>query len=329
MKGPDTANIPVIDVANPSTEVAKELLNAASTHGFVFISNDSDDAGIPPKDIQGMFELSREFFKSPTELKAECPIQGNHGWAGMHVETLDPKHQKKGDFKEAFNIGDFANGKATQPLPSPLSPHEAQIGRFADQCHALCNNILRVFATALEGGASWFAQRHDRTRGPSSNILRLLYYPALSPSAVQVPSTDIRAGAHSDYGTLTLLFQLPGGQPGLEILTPADTWAPVPINPLHQRTPPILVNIGDLLSYWTGGLLKSTVHRVVFPKDEGGADRYSMAYFCHPLDAAELVPIPSKLVEGREGLEDGKGGKVLTAKGHLNQRLAETYGIKT
>jgi isopenicillin N synthase-like dioxygenase len=70
------------------------------------------------------------------------------------------------------------------------------------------------------------------------------------------------------------------------------------------------------------------VHRVIFPKEgkKGGEDRYSIAYFCHPLDEAELVAVPSPMVE-KEGKD--KEGKVLTARDHLNERLAATYGIKS
>jgi isopenicillin N synthase-like dioxygenase len=143
--------------------------------------------------------------------------------------------------------------------------------------------------------------------------------------------------AHSDYGSLTLLFQLPG-QPGLEIKTPSGAWESVPVDPHGtllsdpSKPLPILVNIGDLLAYWTNGLLKSTVHRVIFPKDarRGGEDRYSMAYFCHPLNDAELIAVPSKKVEQYEGGVDGmkKGEKTLTAKDHLLERLTATYGPK-
>ena len=100
--------------------------------------------------------------------------------------------------------------------------------------------------------------------------------------------------------------------------------------------------MGDLLSYWTGGLLKSTVHRVTFPnteKDGEGAedegkveDRYSIAYFCHPCRDTELVPVPSDMVRERAGAVNGGGqggkesGRALTAAEHLNGRLAATYG---
>lgn len=102
----------------------------------------------------------------------------------------------------------------------------------------------------------------------------------------------------------------------------------MPVFPPGTETdsfPPILVNIGDLLSYWTNGLLKSTVHRVVFP-DDGGDDRYSIAYFCHPVDDASLVPVPSPLIANkRHGIRENEE-KVLTAAQHLKKRLAAAYG---
>lgn len=123
------------------------------------------------------------------------------------------------------------------------------------------------------------SSRHN-PKDPSGCTLRLLHYPSLPEDADYQPDVDIRAGAHSDYGSITLLFQRPG-QHGLEILTATDEWAPVSVFPPgteEDASPPILVNIGDLLSHWTNGLLKSTVHRVIFPKDSrrGGEDRYVM-----------------------------------------------------
>jgi len=130
--------------------------------------------------------------------------------------------------------------------------------------------------------------------------------------------------------SVTLLFQLPM-QDGLEILLPkGGGWKPVPVSPPgYSGPPPILVNLGDLLSYWTAGLLRSTVHRVVFPPKarRGGEDRYSMVYFCHPVDTTVLVPVPSKIVQerGDRGANEAEG-KMMTAAEHLASRLAATYG---
>lgn len=95
--------------------------------------------------------------------------------------------------------------------------------------------------------------------------------------------------------------------------------------------PPILVNVADLLSYWTNGLLKSAVHRVIVPRDarDGRQGRYSIAYFLHPADGTQLVPIPSELVRTNaveDELDGTKGARAITAGEHLHGRLAATYG---
>lgn len=219
------------------------------------------------------------------------------------------------------------DGTFDQPIPSLLAQNLSTIKSFQSACGDLCNLILTHFATALKIPQDWFTSRHDRTKGPSGTIFRLLYYPHRPSSDIET-DVDIRAGAHSDYGSITCLFQLPG-QPGLEIKTPSGAWAPVPVDPLGQGGDlPVLVNIGDLLEDWTGGLLKSTKHRVVFPKGEAG-DRYSIAYFCHPLDEALLEPVPSELVKEHVRTHGGgKERKVITARDHLMERLAATYSVK-
>lgn len=142
---------------------------------------------------------------------------------------------------------------------------------------------------------------------------------------------------------MTMLFRLKG-QAGLEILTGDSTWAPVPVSPLGTEddpAPPILVNIGDLLSYWTNGLLRSTVHRVVFPGPgkgvvEGESDaepRYSMAFFCHPVGSTALTPVPSERVKRSAAAPKGASSegnpyaerKVMTADEHLQMRLRASY----
>ncbi|KAJ9407150.1 hypothetical protein DTO045G8_4999 [Paecilomyces variotii] len=356
--------LPIINIANPDDHaVGKAMISAAAKYGFFYVDTKGSD--FSPADIEHMFELSKKFFASPPEEKEAVKITpNNRGWSGMHTETLDPEHQRTGDFKEAMNFGEFKDGKAQQPIPSSLVPHERELCHFAELCNKTCSRILKLMALGLEIPSDFFTSRHDPSKGPTGSILRLLYYPSIfSPaSSTYKHDVDVRAGAHSDYGSITLLFQRPG-QPGLEILTPEGTWAPVPVQPGEaaltaatssstSTVPPILINIGDLLSYWTDGLLRSTVHRVVFPLAEQRApnpqDRYSMAFFCHPVNETELVPVPSEIVAahrervkesqsqggsqkvgfggGAGDLEPGK--RALTAVEHLASRLAATYGFK-
>lgn len=234
-------------------------------------------------------------------------------------------------------MNEFKLGKAQQPLPPPLLENQDKLDDFWKHCLKLCQRVLELFAIGLQiddaaGSKDFFRSKHDPSQGPSGSVFRLLYYPTLPPSEDYDDKTDIRAGAHSDYGTITLLFQRPG-QPGLEILTskrgdPEEKWYPVPVNPTDEENVPILLNVGDALNFWTGGMLKSTVHRVIFPKDGKGEDRYSIAYFCHAVDDATFDPIPSEIVRKHNvqanGLVNGST-KPLTAKQHLESRLAATY----
>jgi isopenicillin N synthase-like dioxygenase len=229
-----------------------------------------------------------------------------------------------------MNFSEFISGRAQQPLPQSLLSDEKTLSDFGSLSRGLCQKVLELFALGLEvdNGSKFFEPYHpleasdDATSG---SILRLLYYPPLGPDYKK--GIDIRAGAHSDYGSITLLFQK-AGQSGLQILTQEGTWDNVPAD----KEGDILINIGDLLEYWTAGVLKSTIHRVTVP--EGSQEeRYNIAYFCHPLDKTALAPVPCRVVRERLNNqqrlqsqigEDGR--KAMTAKEHLHKRLADTYG---
>lgn len=126
----------------------------------------------------------------------------------------------------------------------------------------------------------------------------------------------VRAGAHSDYGSITLLFQK--DIPGLEVFL-QDEWISAPL--LEDA---ILVNVGDQLEYWTNGLFKSTLHRIVFLPEHQHKDRYSIPFFVHPEDDVLLSPIPSKIVP-KTGGSSSSEQQPITAGEHLRRRLDATY----
>lgn len=336
--GGEAIQLPVIDVSNFGTDVGKQMLDAATRFGFLYIS--TNGTGFTEDVVDRHFQLSQQLFALPESEKAAYRIDhSNQGWVGMQAEILDPKSQRRGDFKQGFNMGEFRNGKPQKPLPSVLEESLEDLAAFETKCQQLCSRILDLLALGLEvEEPGFFSSRHTQ---PSGCTVRLLHYPAIPEESDYQPEVDIRAGAHSDYGSITLLFQRPS-QPGLEIRMSDNTWAPVPVIPdgytVSTTFPPILVNIGDLLSYWTNGMLKSTVHRVVFPRDakRGGEDRYSIVYFCHPGNDMQLVPVPSRLVAGytlEEGALVGHGGgaaseRAITAQEHLLNRLQATYEFR-
>jgi isopenicillin N synthase-like dioxygenase len=214
-------------------------------------------------------------------------------------------------------MGNPMDGKFLQKMPENFQANEKSPVGFQRACHKLCQRMFEHIAVALDLDRTWFSSRHEFGKSGSSSVFRLLFYPG---AKAHEPGVDVRAGADSDYGSITLLFQQ-RGQPGLEIKTQKGEWAPVPAEPCssdgdkEDKLLPILVNIGDLLGDWTRDLLKSTVHRVAFGNEV--ADRYSMAYFCDLLEDVELVPVPSKRVSNHmeeTGKTTRKNGKILTLK---------------
>jgi isopenicillin N synthase-like dioxygenase len=142
----------------------------------------------------------------------------------------------------------------------------------------LSRNLMRLFALALKLPEDFFDARIDRQ---ISNI-RFLNYPD-QPDA-PVPG-QLRAGAHSDYGTLTIL-RIEDAPGGLQVRDRQGRWIDVGYVPGT-----FVVNIGDLMMQWTNDVWISTVHRVVNPpRDRAlGARRISMAFFHQPNYDAEIA----------------------------------------
>jgi isopenicillin N synthase-like dioxygenase len=148
--------------------------------------------------------------------------------------------------------------------------------------------------------------------------LRLLHYPAVSKSVFKSNPDQVRAGEHSDYGNITLLFQDNTG--GLEVKSPKGTW--VRATPIENT---IVVNAADMLSRWSNDSIKSTKHRVIQPPAKEGDEsdtypaRYSMAYFCNPNFDTYIEALPSTWET------TGKKYPGITSGEYLVRRLAATY----
>ena len=149
----------------------------------------------------------------------------------------------------------------------------------------LAARIMRVFAVALKLPADFF---NPFISAPVS-ALRALNYPTLS---TPTKPGQIRAGAHTDYGSLTILLPQADSR-GLEILSPNGSWVEVPP---HENS--FVINIGDLMARWTNDRWVSTVHRVVMPSDGGTQRRQSLAFFHQPNWDAEITAIDACLEQG-------------------------------
>ena len=172
--------------------------------------------------------------------------------------------------------------------------------------NSVADILMRRFAVALDLPEDFFL---PFIRHPIS-ALRANHYPSLAsaPSAGQ-----LRAGAHSDYGTLTILMQNSGSD-GLEIQNRNGQWLPV-----TGEAPDLIVNIGDLMARWTNDHWVSSVHRVVVPNDAHSRQqrRLSLAYFHQPDWDAEIRCIPSCLPDKEQPIYPPiRSGRYLMEKFH-------------
>jgi isopenicillin N synthase-like dioxygenase len=308
------SEVPVLDVSGLSSadpadrrRVAAALGAACRGPGFFLVTGH----GIPPATIAAMFGAARAFFARPQPEKEALSIRRsphNRGYVALDEEQLDPG--KPADRKEAFNIGldlapDDPEVLAGKPFrgvnlwPGLPGFRAAMLAHF-DAAWALGRLLHRGFALDLGLEEGWFEDKLDRPIA----TLRVLHYPAAA-----APDAPLGAGAHTDYGNVTVLAT--DGVPGLEVRRRNGGWEEVPNLPGA-----FVCNIGDCLMRWTNGVYASTPHRVRAP----AAERYSAAFFLDPNPDAVVAALPSCT-----GPDNPPRWPPITGADYLREKLDATY----
>jgi isopenicillin N synthase-like dioxygenase len=297
-------DVPVIDIAPflrgapaDKAQVAEQVGRACRDIGFLVIQGH----GVDPTLSERMRAVSRAFFDLPLAEKARVARPAKdvaRGYIALDEESLarsrDPGAYGS-DLNESLMIGpvdpppaEYANataaGRHFAPNLWPERPPELREtwAAYYRTMGSLAATLMRIFALALDLPEAFFDASIDK----HISRLRVRNYPA---QRVAPAPGQIRAGAHSDYGSLTILAteDKPGG---LQVCNAAGEWVDVPI-----VDDCLIVNIGDLLARWTNDTWVSTLHRVVNPPAGAGAEsrRQSLVFFHNPnYDAVieSLVP---------------------------------------
>ncbi|CEG64694.1 hypothetical protein RMATCC62417_01623 [Rhizopus microsporus] len=271
----DFIQIDLSDFVNRRDEITKTLMKAVTTQGFFYVVNH----GIPLEDIRGMFQASHDFFALDDSIKSKylMDIKRNAGW-----EKLAQIRPSTGvaDLKESIQLS-FHGIEDLWPTEQDAPTFRLTAERFMQQCDQVSKKLLTCLALGLGFEQDFFTQSHDITKSDCLNTLRCLHYHDITGQTF--PPEYWRAGAHTDFDTLTLLLQRPGEDglevcPGREVSTEfghGDSWTPV--SPKENE---IVCNIGDMLMRWSDDRFKSNYHRVRAPKvGEYQGPRYSIAYF--------------------------------------------------
>ena len=203
--------------------------------GFFLVKNH----GIPEEILARVKRITESFFSSGEEDKKQYLINkvkiNNQGYSCLGNEKLDQSSTLPNDYKEAYNFGKSWSTNM-EDLPPQFKSGYEDIKTFQHSCHTACLRLLEAFGKALKiKDSNYIAQCHsyDKTSG---DILRVLHYPPFHPEQLKDYGLDpekdledgvvIRAGAHSDYGSMTILFQDFVG--GLQLLDTKGNWVDVP-----------------------------------------------------------------------------------------------------
>jgi len=306
----DFDSVPIIDISGnfggdirKKREIAAKIDTACRSIGFLVVSGH----GVSEELVERTSRVTRTFFELPLAEKRLYRTPDPAIYRGFYdvganavAYSLDDREAAP-DYCERFSINKveydrddpyYANRRGQQIFapniwPKGIDGFEATWTEYYRVMETLARDLMRLFALALQLDEHWFDDKIDK----HMTKLAANWYPDQ-----QVPPKpgQLRIGAHTDYGSLTILKteDKPGG---LEVRTRSGSWAPVPI---VEGT--LIVNIGDLMAQWTNDRWISTMHRVQNPPREAisGTERLSLVFFHQPNYDALVECLPSCRDEG-------------------------------
>ncbi len=307
-------HIPVIDLA-PSLSgdrdgmqsVAWEIHKACRDTGFFYVKNH----GVPEELALAQLEWAGRFFALPVDEKLKLDFKSSPrrlGYEPFLRQVLDEGSAP--DLKESYMYRQaHVEGGTEDPTnqwPDNLPGFREQATAYRRAVSGLALHLMRCVARSLDLPNGYF---DDGFQSASASV-RLLRYP---PQADTGTRNQLGAGAHTDWGALTILLQDDCG--GLEVRNAAGDWI---------RAMPIpgtfVINLGDMMRRWTNDVYHSTLHRVL--NNVSGRDRYSVATFNGPHESYLVECVPSCRPVDQAPLYEP-----CTAGEHTRQMAAKTYDM--
>lgn len=299
-------SIPVVDLADVGEDtesealqqVARQIGEACRESGFFYVTGH----GIPQELQERLENLSRRFFAQDDRSKQAIRMElGGRAWRGYFPVgselTSGQPDQKEGIYFGAERGRDDPAVKAGLPLHGPnlfpqIDGFRETVLTWMDRLTQLGHRLLQLIAVSLGVKPTWFS---DGCTSDPLILFRIFHYPPLAAQSQDVWSV----GEHTDYGLLTILKQDHVG--GLQIRS-RSTWIDAPV--IHNA---FVCNLGDMLDRMTGGLYRSTPHRVRNLSESG---RLSFPFFIDPGWNAVLQPIRADVVAQDDSAERWDGANV-------------------
>lgn len=280
-------SIPVIDFSffsTAKTEIAHQINKACLQHGFFYITGH----GVSIELQNRLKDLSDIFFRLPEEDKLTIAMhKAGKAWRG-YFPLNGELTSGKPDLKEGIYFGTELpadDPRVEQEIPLhganlfPASPDglKATVLQYISEVTNVGHMVMKGISLSLGLDENYFFTKYNHD---PLILFRIFHYPPQIKT-----ETQWGVGEHTDYGMLTILKQDTVG--GLQVKTDAGWIAAPPI----ENT--FICNIGDMLDRMTGGLYKSTPHRVI---NTSGKDRYSFPLFFDPGFDTVIERIPTTTI---------------------------------
>jgi len=331
--------LPIIDFAPflqgdfaARQKIGKAIDRACRTGGIFYLTQHDID----PHVIERGFHQARLFFDLPRAEKQKIAITNSschRGWFDSGGEALDTQNQPQGDYKEGIKIGcdlppTHALVQQKIALHGPnqwpdLPDWQGDMQTAYDAFATLAKKLMQAIALGLGLTETYF----DNWLAQPMATLAPLRYPPIHtihkdkgnncpPPQAPTQAQIMSAGAHTDFGCLALLAQ--DDIAGLQIRTQNGTWQTI-----LPRKASLIVNIGDMLELWTGGLYRAPEHRVL---NTSHHMRHSLAFFYDPQYDTPLRVLPT-CPQAHDKSHDTKADKQppITALAYLLQKIDASF----
>jgi len=204
---------------------------------------------------------------------------------------LNESEKNSTELREFFDIWGFEQYDEAH-FPKEVPGYKAAFDAVRPEANNLGKKLLRCMGKFLKlEDEEFFVKHHKFMDDPSIRTqaqFRTLHYYPMDPNDPNIPPNAIRCGEHSDWGSITLLFQDMVG--GLEVKRLDGTW--IDAVPIEGS---IIINGAQLMERWSAGLFPATPHRVRIVDEERvkRMARQSFIYFINPDGHTEIKPVVS------------------------------------
>ncbi|CAD6564679.1 MAG: hypothetical protein ASARMPREDX12_002410 [Alectoria sarmentosa] len=314
-----TADVPKFSLSRLSSgdsAYAHKVFKTCCTTGFFLLEMGDDMVN----EIDAMFDISNNIFDLEIEEKsryAQNAFEGKFtGWKDVGIMKTDSGAPDRCEFYALAQ--DDILGITSLPHPDAIQSHRSAISSFLRHAHSIITRILSILDTGLGLQCGTLASLVSQER-TSATLLRLIRY---APQPLLDRRTSLLR--HTDLGAITFLCSVLGG---LQILTPgSDPTDETAWRYIRPEPNCAIINIGDALVEWSGGILRSNMHRVTYaPGAQADCTRHSIAYLVRgnndvSMKRLQSEKIPSAAADGDVEMD------VLCGDWQINKSRALTAG---